>query len=94
MLLKLALVAIIASTASDAYVSYENFKVYKVIPQNDEHVQKIEVLREQLYEFWTDITKIGEDVRIMVSPEQNDEFVKYIKNAGMEPVLGISNVQE
>lgn len=94
MLLKLALVAIIASTASDAYVSYENFKVYKVIPQNDEHVQKIEVLREQLYEFWTDVTKVGDDIRIMVSPDQNDEFVNYVKSAGMEPVLGISNVQE
>lgn len=94
MILKLVVVALIAIKCSEAYVSYENYKVYKVIPQNEGHVQKIEQLREQFYEFWTDVTKVGEYARIMVSPDKNEEFVTYIKNAGMAPVLSISNVQE
>lgn len=95
MILKLLIIYLISITACKAYVSYENYKVYKVIPETENQVQILTDLRkEPYYNFWTDVIKIGEDVRIMVSPSKNEELAKYLRNVEMEPVIAISNVQE
>ncbi|CAH0728592.1 unnamed protein product, partial [Brenthis ino] len=81
--------------SSKAYVSYENYKVYKVVPETAKQVQILTDLRkEPHYNFWTDIINIGEDVKIMVSPSQDEELAKYLRSVEMDPVLAISNVQD
>ncbi|XP_045502735.1 zinc carboxypeptidase-like [Colias croceus] len=77
----------------NAYKSYENYKVYKVIPSSEMHLQMLSNLRKDGYDFWTDVPKIGENVRIMVSPLQDEEFIKYVKSVGLNPELAIPNVQ-
>ncbi|XP_045776148.1 zinc carboxypeptidase-like [Maniola jurtina] len=88
------LVFIFAITLTEAYKSYENYKVYKIVPKTTEHVQVLTDLPKEEYYFWSDIVKIDSDVRILVSPNKNTEFVKYMASVKIEPVLAISNVQE
>ncbi|KAM3960500.1 uncharacterized protein ACR2FA_005409 [Aphomia sociella] len=79
---------------TNAGKSYNNYKVYNVIPKSEVQVQYLTDLRKEGYDFWTDVIDINKEVRIMVSPEQADEFVKYSTSVGMEAELSINNVQE
>ncbi|XP_050664198.1 zinc carboxypeptidase-like [Leptidea sinapis] len=76
-----------------AVKTYESYKVYSVIPVNEVHLQILTDLRKEGFEFWTDIVTKEKDVRIMVSPAQDYEFLDYMKNVGLNPVLSIPNVQ-
>lgn len=73
--------------------SYENYKVYNVRLNTEAQVQRIEDLKKEGYEIWTDHLMVGEDARIMVAPEQNEEFVKYTSAAGLNSTLTVKNVQ-
>ncbi|XP_028167851.1 zinc carboxypeptidase-like [Ostrinia furnacalis] len=74
--------------------SYENYKVYKVVPNSVEQVQILVDLRKEGYDFWTDVFDVGSDVRIMVSPSQDEEFSQYITKVRLNAVVAIANVQE
>lgn len=74
--------------------SYENYKVYSVVPKSEEHVQMLNDLRKSGYDFWTDVFTVGNDVRIMVEPTKDNEFVDYAKTVGFDAVLRVPNVQE
>ncbi|CAG9789475.1 unnamed protein product [Diatraea saccharalis] len=81
--------------SSFAYKSYENFKVYKVIPKSDVQIQILTDLRKNgSYDFWTDILTVNNEVRILVSPDQEVEFVKYLKSVDLTAEISIKNVQE
>lgn len=79
---------------SNAMVRYDNYKVYSVVPSNEVQIQRLTDLMKQGYEIWSDVLAVGQDTRIMVSPEQEKDFVEYSKIIGMEADLKISNVQE
>ncbi|VVC97745.1 unnamed protein product [Leptidea sinapis] len=76
-----------------AVKTYESYKVYSVIPINEVHLQILTDLRKEGFEFWTEIVTKEKDVRIIVSPAQDYEFLDYMKNVGLNPVLSIPNVQ-
>lgn len=88
------LVAFIGLVAISNAKTFENYKVYKVVPNSVEEVQILTDLRKSGFEFWTDAFTVGNDVRIMVAPNQEAEFVRYSKSVGLSPELRISNVQE
>lgn len=79
--------------ASFAYRSYENYKVYNVVPTSEIHIQMLGDLKKAGYDFWTDILTIGGNARVMVAPEQEQEFVNYAHSVGLKPNVTISNVQ-
>ncbi|KAJ0173496.1 hypothetical protein K1T71_010645 [Dendrolimus kikuchii] len=79
---------------SNGMVSYDNYKVYSVVPSNEVQVQRLTDLMKEGYEFWSEVLVVGQDTRIMVSPEQEKDFVEYSKSIGMEALLKIANVQE
>ncbi|XP_028031427.1 zinc carboxypeptidase-like [Bombyx mandarina] len=79
--------------ASLAYRSYENYKVYNVVPTSEIHIQMLGDLKKAGYDFWTDILTIGGNARVMVAPEQEQEFVNYAHSVGLKPNVTISNVQ-
>lgn len=87
----LVLLGLVATAA--AVKSYTNFKVYNVIPKSEVQVQMLEDLKKEGYEFWTEYLTVGNDARVMVSPEKNAEFVKYASNAGLNATVSIANVQ-
>ncbi|XP_046971373.1 zinc carboxypeptidase-like [Vanessa cardui] len=92
--LELVIFAVLIVAVSGAYKSYENYKVYKIVPTTDEQVQILNDLGKEEYDLWTDVIVVNKDVRIMVPPNKDNQFVKYIKSVGMDPVVKISNVQE
>ncbi|XP_041969318.1 zinc carboxypeptidase-like [Aricia agestis] len=73
--------------------SYENYKVYKVLPTTDKHVQMLTDLQKE-YDFWSEVVSIGSDIRVLVSPEKDEEFIKYTAGVGLNATVGISNVQD
>lgn len=76
--------------------TYNDYKVYSVIPKNEMQVKILNDLRisDHSFDFWTDVFKIGDDVRIMVSPEKEMGFLKYSQSVGLDATLRIKNVQE
>uniref|UniRef100_A0A1E1VZW2 Zinc carboxypeptidase A 1 n=1 Tax=Pectinophora gossypiella TaxID=13191 RepID=A0A1E1VZW2_PECGO len=93
MILKLICVVFALIVVSNA-ISYENYKVYKVVPTSEQQVQILTDLRKSGFEFWNDIISVGSDARIMVPPENNEEFVKYSASVGLNVTLTISDVQK
>ncbi|XP_075983179.1 uncharacterized protein LOC142981269 [Anticarsia gemmatalis] len=84
-----------ATVINAEYVSYENFKVYKTVPVSDNEVQILTDLRKQNeYMFWSDIISLNGDVRIMVAPEKQNAFEKYVESVGITTRVVIENVQE
>ncbi|KAI5642821.1 zinc carboxypeptidase domain-containing protein [Phthorimaea operculella] len=62
---------------------------------HQQQVQILKDLRKNGYEYWDDdYFTVGSDVRIMVSPGKNEEFVQYTRSVGLNSTLKISNVQE
>ncbi|XP_045486057.1 zinc carboxypeptidase A 1 [Pieris rapae] len=76
-----------------AYKSYENYKVYKVIPESDTQLQILTDLKKSGFDIWTEVPMIGKDVRILVSPAQENDFVDYMKGVGLGIEVAIKNVQ-
>lgn len=76
--------------------TYDNYKVYSVVPENEVQVQILNDLRKSdyTYDFWTDVFNVGNDVRIMIAPEKETDFLNYSKNVGLDATLRIANVQE
>ncbi|CAH4038112.1 unnamed protein product [Pieris brassicae] len=78
---------------TSAYKSYENYKVYKAIPESDTQLKVLTDLKKSGFDLWTDVPKIGNDVRIMVSPSQENDFADYMKSVGLDIAVAITNVQ-
>ncbi|XP_073950183.1 zinc carboxypeptidase-like [Choristoneura fumiferana] len=79
---------------ANAMVSYENYKVYNIVPKSEAEVQILTDLKKEGYEFWTEILEVGNDVRIMVAPAEDEEFSNYIKSVKLDAVVSITNVQD
>lgn len=94
MLFKYLLLFSVLTTFIEAYESYENYKVYDVVPKNEAQVQILLDLRKDGYDYWTDVFNVNNNVRIMVSPEKQNEFVEYLEKVGLNPSISINNVQQ
>ncbi|XP_047994434.1 uncharacterized protein LOC125232718 [Leguminivora glycinivorella] len=79
---------------ANAMVNYENYKVYNVMPKSEAEVQMVNDLKKDGYEFWTEIFEVGSEVRIMVAPDQDEEFSSYVKSVNLDAIVSIANVQE
>ncbi|XP_068618892.1 zinc carboxypeptidase-like [Battus philenor] len=78
----------------NAYKSYTNYKVYDVVASNEVQVQILQDLKKDGYDYWTDVFGVGNNVRIMVPPSRQVEFVDYCKTVGLDPVVSINDVQK
>lgn len=88
----LTLIALLSIAA--AKISYDNYKVYDIVPTSEAQVQMLEDLKKEHYSFWNDFFAVGDAARVLVSPSQDEEFLKYAKTAGLDAKLTIKNVQE
>nr|UPI76679.1 M14 metal carboxypeptidase 2 [Antheraea yamamai] len=92
MLLKIFLVLFLIGVGN-CMKSFENYKVYNVVPKSESQVHMLNNLRNQGYDFWTDVLTVGSDARIMVAPAQDGVFVEYTKAIGVNANITINNVQ-
>lgn len=81
-------------TLCHAYKSYTNYKVYRVVPKTDEQWKFLKELQDQKFDFWTDKYVAGNDVRIMVAPEEDGDFNSLMKSVKLVPEVSVENVQE
>lgn len=88
----IALLGLLA--VANAMVSYENYKVYNIVPKSEAEVQILNDLKKDGYEFWTEIFEVGSEVRIMVPPVEDEEFLNYVKSVNLDAKVSIANVQE
>lgn len=93
--LKIVIALLGVVLVSDAK-TYNNYKVYSVVPKSEAHLQILADLRKSDHslDFWTDVFEVGNDVRIMVTPEKEMGFLNYSKSVGLDTTLRIENVQE
>lgn len=90
------LIALLGFALVSEAKTYDNYKVYSVVPKNEVQVQILNDMRKSdyTYDFWTDVFNVGNDVRIMVAPEKETDFLSYSKNVSLDTTLRIENVQE
>ncbi|XP_026494162.2 uncharacterized protein LOC113399282 [Vanessa tameamea] len=70
------------------------YKVFKLIPKTEGDVDIIKnIHQENKYIFWSDMIKVGSDVRIMVKPDEANDFESYAESVGLDAKLIIQNVQ-
>ncbi|XP_037963440.2 zinc carboxypeptidase [Plutella xylostella] len=95
--MKIIILALIGLTisANATKLSYENFKVYNVVPKTEDDVNYLTGLHDKEgYDFWTEHIKAGSNVRIMVYPQIEEEFVAYCKTNGMDIEISVPNLQK
>ena len=95
MIKELILIIAVATAINAEYVSYRNYKVYKIVPSSDTEVQILMDLQKQnLYDFWSDVVTVQSDVRILVAPEKQADFEKYLKSVNIPAKVIMEDVQE
>ncbi|XP_049878169.1 zinc carboxypeptidase-like [Pectinophora gossypiella] len=95
MKLKLLILAVALCIVNAEYKSYEGYKVFKIVPEAEKDVKILKGLEKVTeYQFWTDVIQIGEDVRIMVSPEKLSKFEEYLTAQGIKASIAIEDVQK
>ncbi|XP_030028978.2 zinc carboxypeptidase-like [Manduca sexta] len=93
MILNILIIAVLVTT-SYGIKSYENYKVYNVYPKSELDVERLNGLKNEEYDFWTDVVTVGNPARIMVSPAQDASFVSYMRSVGLAANVSIPNVKK
>lgn len=93
--LLLALIVAIPIIATSK-IRFDNYQVYRVIPNTLEQVNNLKDLEvnPRGYDFWTDVTKTGQSVDIMVPPHLKYNFLDFLKLKKLDAHLWIENVQQ
>ncbi|XP_047994157.1 zinc carboxypeptidase-like isoform X2 [Leguminivora glycinivorella] len=74
--------------------SYEGYKVYKAVPKTADEVEGLIKLKiSGVTEFWDDNIDVNQNVKIMVSPAHEAEFIEIIERDNIEATLVIDDVQ-
>lgn len=93
-IISVSILVFIVSNVICEYKNYGDFKVFKIIPQTAEDLKVLQELKNDVvYDFWTEAFHIGHTVRVMVPPEKQDEFIKYMTSVGISTDVSINNVQ-
>ncbi|XP_030028980.2 zinc carboxypeptidase [Manduca sexta] len=75
--------------------SYDGYKVYQIEPKNENEVNVLtEVQDSGIGEFWEDYFDVDHKVRIMVSGDKQGVFLGKMKDANIEVVETISDVEK
>lgn len=91
---KVKLLVVLIAIVSVNAVSYKDYKVYDVVPKTKEDVNILKkLLDENKYIFWNYAVKVENVVKIMVAPEKQDDFEKYMSSALIDAKLVIEDVQ-
>ncbi|GBP80206.1 Zinc carboxypeptidase A 1 [Eumeta japonica] len=89
------LLLLIAVSATTAQKSFKNYKVYNVVPETEEHVLSLVGLQDSKgIDFWTDLVDVGQVVRIMVAPEEQDSFLDLMHKWKISSEMTIEDVQK
>ena len=74
--------------------SYNGYTLYRVVPKDDGDVKILEdVKAKNLGEFWEEGFKVSHEVKVMVSPDNREEFVRYMANAKIGVKVVINDIQ-
>lgn len=88
-------VFLIATAFVAAKKSYEGYKVYKVIPKTQDDVKNLENIQDSgLGEFWIDQFDVNHNVKIMVSSEKQNLFLKRMKICNLDAKEVIADLQK
>lgn len=73
---------------------YDDYKLYKVLPVTEKQFQGLKDLeRDSRFDFWSEII-LNENVKVMVSPENQEYFEEYIHDFHMEGSVAMKDVQQ
>ncbi|KAF2899310.1 hypothetical protein ILUMI_06866 [Ignelater luminosus] len=77
-------------------IRFDNYQVYQIIPNTLEQVNILRELEEnsQGYDFWTDASKPGQPVDIMVPPHLKYNFLDFLNLQKLNAGVWIENVQK
>ncbi|KAJ2953493.1 hypothetical protein O0L34_g1091 [Tuta absoluta] len=71
-----------------------NLEVYKVVPKTEKDVKVLKDIKtHSAFQFWTETIRKGQDVRIMVAPENLVDFEARLKAVEGEVKVAITDVQ-
>lgn len=74
--------------------SYDGYVLYKIVPKDDTEVKILEDIQtKNLGEFWEDAFKISGETKVMVSPENRQEFLRHLEAKNIEAKIVISDIQ-
>ncbi|CAB3248800.1 unnamed protein product [Arctia plantaginis] len=77
--------AVIFASVSGVKQSYDGYKMFKVIPEDETAVSHLENLSwNGLGEFWDDNIEINKEARIIVSPDDLQNFLDFLRISGIE----------
>jgi carboxypeptidase A2 len=94
--LTIFLIGLCLAAVSEGRKSYEGYKVLKVVPKNP---FQLEFLRHKLVsddhlDFWTEPSRLGQEVDIMVGPAYLADFQQQLTEASIQINYFIDNVQD
>jgi len=90
-----ALLAAVLSCALAERKSYDGYTVLEVEPKTEEQLKFLVELQHgpELLDFWTEPTRVGSSVSIMVSPFQFRKAQVLLRKHGLKPQRTVENVQ-
>lgn len=90
----LVFILVTLAFVSSAKHSYDGYKVFKIIPEDETTVSHLENLSwNGLGEFYDDIIEINKEARIIVSPDDLQNFLDFLKISGIESEEMIPDIQ-
>ncbi|CAH0678984.1 unnamed protein product [Chilo suppressalis] len=88
------IIASVAKTNAE-YKNYLGYKLYKAVPTSEDHVNLLlKIQNSGIGEFWTDYYRVGDDVRIMVSPKNEESFLSQLKESKLEAKSIFEDLQQ
>jgi len=81
---------------ASAKVRYDNYKVFRTTPLTTTHLNTLRALENsnQGYSFWTDVTKPGQSVDVLVPPHMQEDFLDSMNLSGIKVQSFIDDVQK
>lgn len=75
--------------------TFEGSKLFKVVPKTADDVKTLEYMRDSgIGDFWIEYFKVNDDLRIMVTKEQQSTFLGRLQGANIEVATIIEDVQK
>lgn len=84
------LVAVVVTSAK----SFNGYKLYKVDIKTEDDLKAVKDVQTQNFgEFWEEDFDVNHEVKIMVAPENQSQFLKVFKIAGVDVIEVIEDMQ-
>lgn len=87
---------LLVALALSKTVKYDNYSLLKVKATSDEGLKILQKLQDEMKssEFWSDHMSLNNDISVVVSPDDKEEFNKIIKENQINSEVILDNIQK